>query len=70
MLTKLIILMQRDNYIDAVCGLLIIWMIIGHAIGNYELKDSLMYIVGNHLFPFFMPYFFIRLEILICLLRS
>ena len=52
--------MQRDNYIDAVCGLLIIWMIIGHAIGNYELKDTHMYTNGNHLFPFFMPWFFYK----------
>lgn len=52
--------MQRDNHIDAVCGLMILWMIIGHGLAYFGLKYSIIYTVGNHLFPFFMPWFFYK----------
>lgn len=44
--------MQRDNHIDAVCGLMILWMIIGHGLAYFGLKETIIYTIGNHLFPF------------------
>ena len=62
MITKTgeIVLNERTDYLDVVCGLMIIWMMIGHMISNCDLKDTSFYIIGNRLFPFFMPWFFFK----------
>ena len=52
--------MQRYRYIDVICGIMIVWMILGHIASACNLKESWFYITGNHLLPFFMPWFFYK----------
>lgn len=51
---------NREVYLDVVCGIMIIWMILGHLIASCGLRDTVLYTIGNRLFPFFMPWFFFK----------
>ena len=51
---------QRYNYIDALSGILIIHMILGHIMQWASLKDSIFYIWSQRLLFFFMPWFFFK----------
>lgn len=52
--------MQRERYLDVVCGIMVIWMILGHAIAYCGLKDSFLYTFPHRFLPFFMPWFFFK----------
>lgn len=51
---------MREKYLDAVCGIMIVWMIVGHIINSCGLIESRFYVLGNHMLPFFMPWFFFK----------
>ena len=51
---------QRDKSLDALCGVLIIHMILGHILQWTSLKDSIFYIWSQRLLFFFMPWFFFK----------
>lgn len=51
---------SRDTSLDAVCGLFIIWMIIGHAFQWSATTDDSFYIYGNDVLFMFMPWFFFK----------
>lgn len=51
---------SRDTSLDAVCGLFIIWMIIGHAFQWSGTTDDSFYVYGNDVLFMFMPWFFYK----------
>lgn len=50
----------RDTSLDAICGILIIHMIIGHLFEWSSLTDTKYYLGQQKIFFFFMPWFFFK----------
>lgn len=51
---------MRLNYLDAIAGLLIVRMILGHMFQFCQLTDTEVYWWMNTVFSFFMPWFFFK----------
>lgn len=51
---------RRDDSLDGVCGLLIIWMISMHAAQWSGVKGTTFFNVATHVFFYFMPWFYFK----------
>lgn len=52
--------MGRKKEFDAMAGLLILYMMFGHALWFFNLSDSHVAVITQYLFGFFMPWFFFK----------
>ena len=51
---------KRVGHLDLGCGILIIWMIYGHLLGQLNMLDSPLYIYPRYALGFCMPWFFFK----------
>ena len=51
---------KRYTFLDEICGLFIIHMILWHCFQNADMMDNSVYRIMNRIFFFFMPWFFYK----------
>ena len=52
--------MERNKSIDSVAGMMITYMVFTHVCQHYGYDDSTIYMTLEHIFYFFMPWFFFK----------
>lgn len=52
--------MERDNAVDSVAGLMIIYMVFTHVCQHFHIQDTSFYMSLEHILYFFMPWFFYK----------
>lgn len=52
--------MERNKAIDSVAGILIIYMVFTHVCQHFGYEQSAIYMALEHIFYFFMPWFFFK----------
>ena len=51
------IMKKRETHLDAICGVMILWMILGHIFQATHLTESSVYLTLYRILFFFMPWF-------------
>lgn len=52
--------MERNKSIDSAAGLMILYMVFTHVCQHYDFNHSKVYVILEHIFFFFMPWFFFK----------